>query len=251
MSPNNIRVGTSGFSYKDWLGNFYPQFCPQADFLKFYSSRFNTVEIDSTWYRIPAVETVKKWASVTPNDFVFTAKFPRAVTHEGSLEDRLRSAGAFVKVMASLGEKLGPLLLQFPYSFNPERFDDLRSLIGGLPETGRFAVEFRNRKWLEVPKMIDLLTERNMALCMVDHPWMPRIDIKTADFLYLRFLGDREKIENDFSYIRIDRTDQLREWKNLIAAYIQEGTDIYAYFNNHFSGHSPTSASQFVNILSE
>ena len=216
-------IGTSGFSYRDWLGNFYPQFCPQADFLKFYASQFKTVEIDATFYRIPKEETVIRWAKVTPENFVFTAKFPQAVTHEGDLESRLSSQAAFLDVMQNLGPKLGPLLLQFPYSFKPESKGLLVKLIEALPEKGMFALELRNRKWLDEKDLFDLLSDKSIAFCLIDHPWMPKVNIRTGGFQYIRFLGDRKKIENDFSYVRYDREEELEWWRNLISEYASGG----------------------------
>jgi len=249
MLPDKIRIGTAGFSYKDWLGNFYPQFCPQADFLKFYTSKFNTVELDSTYYRIPPVETVKKWAATTPDSFVFTAKFPNTVTHEGSLEERIKNAGIFIDVMSHLGSKLGPLLLQFPYSFKPDRIGDLMALIAALPDQGRFAIELRNKAWLKEERLFDRLKEKNIAFCLIDHPWMPRTKICTADFHYLRFLGDRKKIEADFSYVRFERREELAWWGDLVTEYSRQGVGFYAYFNNHYSGHAPTTAEALIELL--
>ncbi|UCD63256.1 MAG: DUF72 domain-containing protein [Candidatus Zixiibacteriota bacterium] len=251
MDRRHLRIGTSGFSYRDWLGNFYPQFCPQADFLKFYSSKFTTVEIDASFYRIPSVETVRKWAGVTPEDFVFTAKFPRTVTHEGTLESRREELGRFVEVMKHLGGKLGPLLLQFPYSFKPDRLDDLTAIVESLPPEGRFAVEMRNRKWLEIDSLMTLLSARGIALCLVDHPWMPRFNIKTAPFIYIRFLGDHRKIENDFTYVRSDREDDLHWWRQLVVEYLRDNVNCYIYFNNHYSGHAPTTAARLRELVSE
>jgi uncharacterized protein YecE (DUF72 family) len=249
MITQHVMIGTSGFSYKDWLGNFYPQFCPQADFLKFYASRFKTVEIDATFYCIPSPEIVKKWARITPDDFVFAAKFPRTVTHKGDLNSRVESAAAFVGVMENLGPKRGPLLLQFPYSFKPDKKDILLDILRSLPDQGMFAVELRNKKWLDEKCVLDLLIEKNIALCLIDHPWMPRTNIKTADFVYLRFLGDRSRIESDFSYVRFDREEDLAWWQELIVDYARGGVNCYAYFNNHYSGHAPTTADRLRELL--
>ena len=249
MINDRVMIGTSGFSYRDWLGNFYPQFCPQADFLKFYSSHFRTVEIDATFYRIPKVETVQKWAKTTPDNFVFAAKFPRAVTHEGDDETRLESVRAFIEVMKHLDSKLGPLLLQFPYSFKPPQRDLLLRILDALPSSGLFAVELRNRKWLDQKDLLDIFADRQIALCLIDHPWMPRLKVKTADFLYVRFLGDRRKIENDFSYVRFDRNEELSWWRELIAEYARTGVNCYVYFNNHFSGHAPTTADKLAELI--
>jgi len=249
MKPNRIHIGTSGFSYKDWLGNFYPQFCCQADFLKFYASRLSTVEIDSTFYRIPTAETVKKWARTTPDNFVFAAKFPQTVTHKGEMADRLDDAAHFVRVMRELGPKLGPLLLQFPYGFKPDQEPKLLKLMDAMPDDIRISVELRNKKWLENTAVFDRMREKNIAFCLIDHPWMPRLELETADFVYLRFLGDRKQIDNDFSYVRYSRDDELAWWRNLIDRVAGEGKDLYAYFNNHYSGHAPSTAFKLLEML--
>lgn len=251
MSKGRIRIGTAGFSYKDWLGNFYPQFCPAADFLTCYSSVFSTVEIDATFYRIPSAATVKKWAAQGREQFVFTAKFPRTVTHEGDLPQRLDTAAAFTEVMRGFGDHLGPLLLQFPYNFKPVEFATLQRLIEAMPSDLRIAVELRNKAWLELPELFDLLTVRNIALALIDHPWMPRREIATADFHYLRFLGDRKKIPDDFSYVRIDREEDLCWWRDVIGRLTADGQDLFAFFNNHYSGHAPSTARRMMELLNE
>jgi uncharacterized protein YecE (DUF72 family) len=244
-----IYIGTSGYSYNDWLGNFYPQFCSSKDFLRFYASIFNTVEIDATFYRIPTAEMVKNWKRITPSNFIFTAKFPQTVTHEGDLESRLTSLKSFVEVMRHLEEKQGPLLLQFPYSFNPVQHEGvLKGLLENIPNDIRAAVEVRNRKWLK-PDFYRLLRERKITLCYIDHPWMPRKTEATSDFAYIRFLGDRKKIENDFSYERFGHEDDLKWWSELIEEFSREKGEVYAYFNNHYSGHSPTTARRLVEII--
>ncbi|UCD18414.1 MAG: DUF72 domain-containing protein [Candidatus Zixiibacteriota bacterium] len=249
ISKHAIRIGTSGFSYKDWLGNFYPQFCPVQDFLRFYSCVFNTVEIDASFYRAPTAKTVAGWKKVTPEGFVFTAKFPRTVTHEGDLKARLKEAARFVKTMLPLEQKLGPLLLQFPYSFKPEEHANLmKGLVEGLPGSVRIALEVRNRRWL-TEDFCAMLRERGIALCLVDHPWMPKKTDFTADFAYVRFLGDRRRIESDFSFVRIDRNDDLKWWAELIEEFSRERGEVYAYVNNHYSGHSPTTARSFIEML--
>jgi len=246
---NRILIGTSGYSYKDWLGNFYPQFCPPADFLRFYSTTFGTVEIDSTYYRIPSKEMVKKWHKTTPDDFVFTAKFPSKVTHEGDIDSRLSYAGAFIEVMKRLDGKLGPLLLQFPYSFKPdEHFEILEKLVEAMPDDMKIAVEVRNKKWLE-KDFFELLRSRNLTLAMVDHPWMPKVTEHTGKFAYIRLLGDRKKIDSDFSYIRFDREDDLDWWSHVVEEYSREHGEVYAYLNNHYSGHSPSSARRLLEML--
>lgn len=249
MINAKLHIGTSGFSYDDWLGNFYPQFCPKLDFLQFYSSKFKTVEIDSTYYRIPSDTTIQKWYKVTPDDFLFTAKFPRTVTHEGDIDVRIDSAHKFISSMRCLHEKLAVLLLQFPYCFEPHKIDTLFKLLSVLPSDVRFALELRNKCWLDETRLFKRLKEQNIAFCHIDHPWMPKEDIDTADFSYFRFLGDRKKIENDFSYVRNQRKSELQYWKEVIQQNIEQQKECFIFFNNHYSGHSPTTSKQFLSLF--
>lgn len=249
MHIGNVFVGTSGFSYKDWEGNFYPEKVASRDYLEYYAGQFQTVEIDSTFYRIPAPSTVDRWRRVTPDTFMLAAKFPRTVTHEGDLPSRLADAERFIEVMRRMEGRLGPLLLQFPYGFRPDQFDVLEKLVDAMPDDLKVSVELRNRKWLG-PKLYALLRQKDIALCLIDHPWMPRLSEATADFHYLRFLGDRKKIQSDFSFERDPRESDLEFWQKIIEAAAQRGMDIFAYFNNHYTGHSPTSARRLLELLS-
>ncbi|MCP4683992.1 MAG: DUF72 domain-containing protein [bacterium] len=250
MKRDNLRIGTAGFSYPDWLGNFYPQFCPAADFLRYYAMNFTSVELDGTFYRIPTPETVKKWGQVTPEGFVFAAKFPRTVTHEGDLPSRLEQAERFIDVMRRLGPKLGPLVLQFPYSFKHDSCEIFKGLVEAMPKDLRIVVELRNKCWLE-EELFKWLRKREISLCLVDHPWVPRLKVKTAGFQYIRFLGDREALTEDFSYIRFDREEELKWWSDLVKEFSNDRGEIYGYFNNHYSGHAPSTAYRFSELLTE
>lgn len=244
MALKKIKIGTMGFSYSAWNGNFYPEKMSPASRLAHYVTKFNSIEIDSTFYRIPARSTVRKWAETAPAGFTFSAKFPRSVTHEGRIKERIEQARLFVEVMAELGDKLGVLLLQFPYSFRPDQRSLLGELLDELPSIAKVAVELRNRKWLTDNLFISL-ERRGVGLCLVEHPWVPRLKIQTADHIYIRMLGDRKQIETDFSHEQIDRTEELNWWSETTRELDQAGGTIYTYFNNHFSGHSPTTAAQF------
>jgi uncharacterized protein YecE (DUF72 family) len=244
MALKNVFIGTAGFSYRDWLGNFYPQFCPPADFLRCYAATFSTVELDSTFYRIPSRQTLDKWDRMTPDGFRFAAKFPRTVTHEGELHARVKEADRFIDVMVSLGAKLGPLLMQFPPSFRPDRRGVLEALLGRVPAQVRLAVELRDPTWLN-DGILDLLKRRGAALCLIEYPGMPRLAAQTSDLVYLRFLGDRYAITEDFSYVRHGRDEELDHWSELARRFAGENVDVYAYFNNHFSGHAPSTAVEF------
>jgi uncharacterized protein YecE (DUF72 family) len=248
MAIGNAYVGTTGFSHPDWMGNLYPQFCPSADFLRCYSMTFSSVELDSTSYRTPTAETLDKWMKATPGNFRFAAWFPRTVTHEGDVRSRVENAGSFLKIMSGLGDRLGPLLMQFPVSFGPDCHSVLEELLQQIPEEMKVAVEFRRRDWL-VPATFDLLKRNSVALCLTECPGLPRIDVRTADFVYLRFAGDCDQISEDFSHVRLDRAEELNHWVGVAEKFAREETDVYAFFDNHFSGHAPSTAVQFRELL--
>ncbi|MEJ2007192.1 MAG: DUF72 domain-containing protein [Acidobacteriota bacterium] len=203
----NLHLGTSSWSTESWVGPFYPPGTPPVEFLPVYASHYSTVEVDSTYYRIPSRKLVQGWYDRTPPGFIFAAKFPGEITHKKVLIDCERETEEFLNVMELLGEKLGPLLLQFPY-LNQQviaKSEDFLSRLGRylerLPRSHRYAVEIRNRKWLGQP-LIDLLRKHNVALALVDQAWMPtitqlteKLDVLTTDFTYIRWIGDRKGIE--------------------------------------------------------
>src|SRR5215472_11911369 len=164
-----IRLGTSSFMAAGWAGAFYPARMKQTDYLVFYSTRFDSVEIDSTFYAVPSIETVESWARKTPSGFVFSVKAPQVITHEKVLRDCEWDREKFIQTVSFLGEKLGPVVFQFPF-FNKNVFESpvqfvsrLKPFLKGLERTGRrrYAVEIRNRNWLK-PRLLDLLKEQNV-----------------------------------------------------------------------------------------
>jgi uncharacterized protein YecE (DUF72 family) len=260
MDPAELRLGTSSWTADGWVGSFYPDNCKPADFLPFYAERFNTVEIDSTFYCVPTAKTVHQWREKTPNGFVFAAKLPQIITHQKVLIDAESDLKEFLGVMDNLGDKLGPLLLQFPY-FNHRKFrglgffiERLQPFLEGLPEGYQWAVEIRNKNWMS-KKFYSVLRNRNVALALVNHPWMPLPkelfdtgDPVTADFTYIRWLGDRKGIEDQttvWSKTLVDRTGTLREWTNVIRQLQQRGLRIFAFANNHYAGFAPATVDLF------
>lgn len=244
----DIRLGTSGWSYADWVGPFFPEGTKSAQYLREYATRLHTVEIDSTFYGIPRASTVERWRKETPDHFEFAAKFPQRITHEGTLRENIDEARAFVERMTLLGPKLGPLLLQFPYGFRVDQLEDLGALLAGLPTGYRYAVEVRHKGWLK-DAFYDLLRAHGTALALIDHPWMPVVDTVTADFTYIRWLGDRKNVEKDFSHIIIDRSRELARWMEILERIASDGLVVYGYFNNHYAGHSPASLAMFRSML--
>src|SRR5271165_145435 len=151
---SELRIGTSAFTANGWEGSFYPKGMKPADYLSFYATKFDTVELDNTFYRTPATSTVKGWAAKTPAGFIFAAKVPQIITHEKVLVDCAGDLKEFLDVMSALGEKLGPLLFQFPY-FNKKAFASVNDFLARLvpflktlPNGQSFAVEIRNKNWL-------------------------------------------------------------------------------------------------------
>ena len=256
----DIRLGTSAFTAAGWEGTFYPAGMKPADFLSYYATKFDTVEVDSTFYRTPAVSTVKGWYGKTPSGFLFAAKVPQIITHEKMLADCDEEFHIFLKTMDNLGEKLGPLLLQFGY-FNKQVFPGVNEFLARLvpflkkiPKEYRFAVEIRNKYWL-VPAFVEALRERNIALALIDQSWMPRpkqqfarLDPITADFAYVRWLGDRKGIElktKIWDKIIVDRTAELSEWVDVLKKVRERKIQILAFANNHYAGYGPGTIEEF------
>jgi uncharacterized protein YecE (DUF72 family) len=255
-----IRVGTSAFTATGWEGTFYPAGMKPADYLSYYATQFDTVELDNTFYRTPAVSTVKGWYTKTPPGFLFTAKVPQVITHEKALVDCDEDFHVFLKTMDSLGEKLGPLLLQFGY-FNKKAFAGVNDFLAvlvpflkKLPQGYRFALEIRNKNWL-VPAFVDALRKYHVSLALVDQVWMPRpkqlfarFDPITADLAYVRWLGDRKGIEEKtktWDKIIENRTADLGEWVEVLKKVQERKIQILAFANNHYAGYGPGTIEEF------
>ena len=246
-AQGNIYLGTQGFTFDDWVGPFYPSKTPKKAYLEEYTKHFPTVEIDSTFYGVPRESTIRSWRDRTPEEFLFSAKFPRLITHDKKLDRALGDAEYFVTTMQDLGPKLAVLTLQFAYDFTPEFFDRLDHFLAGLPKGPRYAVEVRNRDWL-TPNFGEMLSNHNAALVLQDLHYMPKLDWITADFTVIRWLGRRKDIQ-EFDRIQIDRKEVLETWSEKVHLFLAQGFDVYGYFNNHFAGHSPASVRQFAEIM--
>ncbi len=242
-----VYLGTQGFSFDGWVGPFYPAGTPKRAYLEEYARHFNSVEIDATFYGAPRASTVEGWRERTPPDFRFAAKFPQLITHEKKLDRAVGDAEAFVGTMQLLGDKLGVLTLQFAYDFTPDHAARLDDFLGRLPAGPRYAVEVRNRKWLD-SDLGEMLSQHNVALVLQDLHYMPKLDWITADFTVIRWLGRRKDIQ-EFDRIQIDRTEVLEMWSERVQDFVQRGIDVYGYFNNHFAGHSPASVRQFASMI--
>lgn len=242
-----LYLGTQGFAFNDWVGSFYPPGTEKSEYLERYAECFPTVELDSTFYATPRATVVRRWRDRTPDGFRFSAKFPKSITHDKKLQDVQREAESFVTTMQALGDKLAALTLQFAYDFTPDLFERLDSFLALLPGGPRYAVEVRNRKWLN-PALGEMLSSHSAALVLQDLHYMPRMDWITTDFTVIRWLGRRSDIEH-FDRIQIDRTKELTTWADRVRRFLADGVDVYGYFNNHFAGHSPASVRMFEELL--
>ncbi len=245
LSPScELRLGTQGWNYPDWVGSFYPLGTRAQEFLALYASVFDTVEIDSTFYGAPRPTTVQAWAESTPPGFQFAAKLPQRITHELALRDAQAELAAFLSVMDRLGDRLGPLLIQLPPQLHRDEqtWQDLRAFLAELPSGYQWAVEFRHRSWL-ADEVLELLHERGVAFTAIDLVSMPRRVEATAPFAYVRWLGDRRRIER-YDRIQLDRDQETAEWAAALHNLAHQVGRIYGYYNNHYAGHSPASVNQ-------
>lgn len=241
-----IHIGTMGWSYDFWIGNLYP--AGTQDLLAEYAKNFDTVEINNTFYRIPSRDIVKKWKEEVPDNFIFSAKFPRKITHIKMLLDCKEELDVFIEHMSFMSEKLGPLLLQLPPGFTPEKSGILKDFLASLSDKSRFAVEFRNKKWLD-EKFYNLLRDNNVALVLIDHPWMPEMNTITADFTYIRWEGDRNKIKGTSGKVERDRSGDIEKWGIRIRGFLEESREIFGYFSKSYSGYPPGDVKMLMDVL--
>jgi uncharacterized protein YecE (DUF72 family) len=260
MFMAEIHIGTSAFTAAGWESAFYPAGMKPADYLTYYATKFDTVEVDSTFYRTPSVGMVNGWARKVPEGFVLAAKIPQLITHEKILQHCDDDLKHFLETMDLMGEKLGPVLFQFGY-FNKTAFKSgkeflarLEPFLKKLPKGYRFAVEIRNKQWLTA-EFFDLLRAQKVAYALIDQAWMPRVseifekfDPITADFTYVCLLGDRKGIEQKtkvWEKVIVDRTRELRSWVDVCGRTTRRVVQTFVYVNNHYAGFAPATVASF------
>lgn len=273
--PAGLRLGTSSFSNPDWRGCFYPENLPAEQFLGHYATLLNTVEIDATWHAIPSRRTVEAWRDRVPDGFTFAVKAPKSITHDNYLQDCAEDWSRFLALMDLLGDKLGPVLFQFQYVARGRDADEYRTgldfrrrlehFLPLLPEGTRFVLEVRNRAWI-TEYFLDVLRKRGIALAFTAYQTMPDAgellagpDPVTADFGYVRFLGNHSAMDNrvakareagerdrDWGELMIDKTEEMRGWIAPVRALLARVPEVFVYFNNHYAGYGPGSLELFV-----
>jgi len=242
-----LRIGCSGWSYKDWDGPFYPKGLPAKDYLKFYSKVFDCVEIDSSFYRIPNAFAVNQWRNATPSSFLFSPKLPKKITHENKLKDSDSTLLYFYSVVNKLKDKLGPIAIQLPPSVKlASHMDIMKDFIAKLSPEFRHAVEFRHKSWF-TPEVYALLRKSNIAMVWSLNQYVETPAEVTADFIYVRLVGDRELTE--FSGVQKDRSEDMKRWASAVRETSGKFESGYIFFNNHFAGFSPESSNEFRRLL--
>lgn len=252
-----ILLGTQGWNYPDWVGPFYPPGTRGADRLSLYARAFPTVEVDSTFYAIPADAVVRSWRDRVPESFAFALKVPQEITHEKRLIDVDPLLRRFCGRASGLGPTLGPLLIQLSPEFHPSwaNRDALRAFLELLPTGHRWALEFRHAGWLD-GETLDLLRTRGVALALADSRWIKRAIVQelaiepTADFGYVRWMGEQRRF-TDFSQVQMDREEELAAWHAVLESLASRVGTVYGYFNNQYQGHSPQSARSMQGLLGQ
>jgi len=245
-----LYVGCPIWSFKSWVGNFYPKSTKPADFLFQYARRLTNIEGNTTFYAVPSKETIEKWIEQTPDTFRFCPKIPKKISHEGKLADKVDEALGFVDVMRQLDLRLGPMFLQLPPRYNSNLLADLQAFLSLWPRDVKLAVEVRHLDWFESPHdeaFDDLLTEHNMARVTIDtrpirdlsgdknlagssyqsllearerKPDVPVVPKRTSDFVFVRYIGHPD-IEINLPF--------LDEWGSYFSSQIKSGADVYVF----------------------
>jgi uncharacterized protein YecE (DUF72 family) len=235
-----LYIGTSGWQYAHWRGVFYPAKLPQSEWLPYFAQRFQTVEVNNTFYMLPEASVFQQWRRRTPRDFIFALKMSRYLTHLKRLRDPEEPVHRFMDRARMLGSKLGPILVQLPPNqpAEPERLDETLSVLG---RSVKVAVELRNESWFteETRKLLD---RHGAALCLADSPRRKQPMWRTADWGFVRFHEGKGADAPGY-----DR-DVLRRWVRRIAETWSTNADVFVYFNNDSGGHAVRDAVAFAEL---
>jgi uncharacterized protein YecE (DUF72 family) len=239
---SKVWIGTSGWTYKGWRGEFYPQELAAKRWLGYYAERFATTEINGSFYRTPSLEAVRAWRDQTPEGFVFAWKASKFITHWKRLSEKCdNSLGLMETRLQVLGPKVGPILFQLPPQFRADR-ERLAKFLKMLKKKRRYAFEFRHESWYE-PEILDLLRERNIALCISDHHDAPSPWEATADHVYVRGHGPTGEYKDRYSKKTLERwAEEITRWK-------RQRLTVYCYFDNDQKTAAPKDATRLMEML--
>jgi len=233
-----MSVGTSGWHYRDWRGAFYPEKLPTRRWLEFYASRFGTVELDNSFYRLPAVETFRAWRDVVPDDFVFTVKASRYLTHYRRLRDPAEPVQRLMAAVAGLDEKLGPILLQLPPDL-PADVDALANVLDAFGSRARLVCEFRHDSWF-CDEVYALLRDHDVAVCLADRRNQTTPLVRTASWGFVRMHEGTAEPRPHYG------TRALQHWVDRIADLWDADAACFVYFNNDHGACAPRDAAEFA-----
>ncbi len=241
MKRQRVFIGTSGWTYDDWYGSFYPEDIKASDRLSFYAKQFDTVEINATFYRLPTEPMIKAWNTKLGEDFHLVVKGSRVITHLKKIKDCEEPLERFFERVFEL-TRLKVILWQLPPSLHKD-VDRLENFLSLLPNKVRHAVEFRHESWWD-DEVVKTLAKHDSAFVAVSHPSLPEKVLPTTDFLYLRFHGqDRETY-------RYDYTDKdLYHWVSVVKPHLR-GRTLYAFFNNDYNANAPRNALTLKELFS-
>ncbi|MGD8404278.1 MAG: DUF72 domain-containing protein [Anaerolineales bacterium] len=243
MKNQNIHIGTSGWHYGHWAGNFYSSDLPKENYLDFYCQHFRTVEINNSFYQLPEVDTLEAWREQVPDDFTFSVKASRYITHMKKLKDPQEPVSVFMERIAALRDHLGPVLFQLPphWRSNPERLGEFMDV---LSEGFRYTFEFRDESWFD-ERIIAILRNYRAAFCIyhLDGQLSPKE--VTADFVYIRLHGQEGAYQWNYSI------EELAGWAGAISSWSRQGKQVFCYFDNDERGFAPQNAAQLRNMLQD
>jgi uncharacterized protein YecE (DUF72 family) len=229
----DLYVGTSGYSYKEWKGKFYPEDLPEKQMLRYYGERFNSVEINNTFYRMPNTSVLEGWAKEVPANFKFVIKGSQKITHFQRLKDIDDSVAYLLKVVSVLNQQLGPLLFQTP-PYLKKDIPRLRDFLAKIPRERRVAMEFRHESWFD-NELFDLLREHQSALCVAE----------AEDGVEVPFESTA-----DWGYLRLRRPDygdaELKDWSKRIQE--KDWRDVFIFFKHEDEGKGPEMANRFLEL---
>lgn len=235
------RIGTSGWQYKHWKGDFYPERLPSTKWLAHYGERFDTVELNSTFYRLPKAGTFAQWADQVPADFLFSVKASRYLTHIRRLREPQEPVQRLLNSTESLGKKRGPVLLQLPPTLKRDA-EALSAVLRAFPKAVRVAVEFRHESWYS--NDVRRVLERHGAACALSDNEGHKSPLwRTADWTYVRFHAGRASPPTAYG------RQALRTWASDLAAHWSGSDEVFAYFNNDANGCAPRNAATFAGAL--
>jgi len=237
---SRLYIGTSGWNYNHWRGVFYPEELPQSKWLEYYTSHFDTVEVNNSFYRLPEKKTFEGWRRQTPADFAFCIKASRYLTHIKRLAEPEEPLERLLEHAGGLEEKLNVVLYQFPPNWKLH-LDRLEHFLSILPPHPRSAFEFRDDRW-QCEEVWALLSKYKVAYCVMSSPGLPLHLRTTCGYSYIRMHSGGEDTEGDYT------TEHLREWAEQIRAMLQHG-DVYVYFNNDNKGFAVKNALELGNLL--